>query len=67
MSYQLKNLTEDQIIVDQSKHHNALLALSTTYVLMTELNEKDHRIERQIIHVMNLIQDKDDKMGAYYD
>ena len=67
MTYQLKNLTEDQIIVDQSKHHNALLALSTTYVLMTELNEKDHRIERQIIHVMNLIQDKDDKMGAYYD
>jgi hypothetical protein len=60
-------MTEDQIRMDQSKHHDALLALTTTYHLMTELNEKDHHIERQIMHVINLIQDKDNKIGDQND
>jgi len=51
--------SEDEIIEDQSSHHAALLALTTAYDLMTELNEKDKRIEHQILHVMSLIQDKD--------
>ena len=51
--------SEDEITEDQSSHYSALMALTTAYDIMNELNVKDHRIEQQIMMVMSLIQDKD--------